>query len=436
MNIIGTIMTIIVLGYNPAKTDTTIPMTLDAWDIITCGQATTVGDTLRVYGTSYRVGGSALSKTSFDFRDADIYIKWKIYANSNYLSIKFLAGTYIHSVKYFTTDHTYAGSILVQENTWYYLHFHVNGDSTFSVALCSDNYDDLGGTVVFDTQNVEISPQRKDLITHGKIRSWFGDNYGDSLCYMDIAEVKLSNVNIVNRDSLIMDSVVFDFNDGVFPSAFITDTFSSWSIENYGQDSSGCIYGFIDPDSMAYVKIIRKNVIKISFDVQYITNYSWNPVPGSDFFVDSASYVSFDNSNVMSWKHFEFYTPDDTLTHEFRWRIGPDHYANGNPEFYLDNVKLYTSVLLHAKEGPDKKNAFKVYSLAKGNTIILESPINGNVNVNIYASDGRKIVSRVVELTSGRNMLKLNRSLLPGVYFLKITGKDFQNRTKVIIPGL
>ena len=86
--------------------------------------------------------------------------------------------------KLLSTDHSFAGSIVVSINTPLYAHFKVDTNGKYKTTVCRGGYDDKGGSPVST-----VSGTIKKRI--GRVRIWFGDNYGGTKASLVITEAKV-----------------------------------------------------------------------------------------------------------------------------------------------------------------------------------------------------------------------------------------------------
>ncbi|ULQ54954.1 hypothetical protein KJS94_09915 [Flavihumibacter rivuli] len=128
------------------------------------------------------VGTRLQTKKEVGFENKNIYYKWKPKADgqfSNFVpQIKYdpvtgdgtppIQSVDLHS---FTTEFVWAGSTLVSNNNWYYTRVsHIKGTDNFRFVTSMSNYDNKGGTVIFE-KTIPIYTK------HGYIAIRMGDPY-------------------------------------------------------------------------------------------------------------------------------------------------------------------------------------------------------------------------------------------------------------------
>ena len=142
-------------------------------------------------------GGQVNSLPKFNFVDKIVYLKWRPHGAGAYMGINI----YFHtansippppnsniwhvSSSFFTTGHTFGGSITLQDNRWYYSRV-VFTASTMTAFTAQDNYDDAGGIVV-DQNALILSPNSYDArVTFG-----ISDQYASTGANLTIGEVRI-----------------------------------------------------------------------------------------------------------------------------------------------------------------------------------------------------------------------------------------------------
>jgi len=154
---------------------------------------------LTFYGTGYRKG-SYIHYTPFDKypinENTVIYYKWLAHGPSGYymaVGCALMTDTTSTALKttHYTTDHSYLGSVVVNDDTWYFTKIEFDNDSVY-LTTSTGNYIDQGGTL-FNQQNTFL-----DTSYYG-IRFFIHDNYGDTNAYVKLADFKIQeNCNNIN----------------------------------------------------------------------------------------------------------------------------------------------------------------------------------------------------------------------------------------------
>ncbi|MGK5093334.1 hypothetical protein WDW89_15155 [Deltaproteobacteria bacterium TL4] len=132
------------------------------------------------------------AKAAYNLSNSDFFVKWKasgigqfayfgmnIYANAT-------APTSVGTG--FTTHNSYGGSVVITENTFYYTHFKINSNKTYSAVTSTSNYDSNGGTIIYSNTNT-LTETDWDSIKNGLIGVSIWDNYAGSATYMIVSEV-------------------------------------------------------------------------------------------------------------------------------------------------------------------------------------------------------------------------------------------------------
>ncbi|MFM7371518.1 MAG: putative Ig domain-containing protein, partial [Sphaerospermopsis kisseleviana] len=155
---------------------------------------------LRFYGSGYRQGTTINSKLHANFTDSTVNIKWQANGGTGYPYAGFNVGIgaidsvinpYPYPITYqgigFTTDHSWAGSLVINPNTWYYTTLEMTPDRTVTATTTTGNYAALGGTVFYN-RTYQIDPQPWSLLSNGNFSLDFGDNYSSTTTWMELGE--------------------------------------------------------------------------------------------------------------------------------------------------------------------------------------------------------------------------------------------------------
>ncbi|MBF0535841.1 MAG: hypothetical protein HQK90_12670 [Nitrospirae bacterium] len=186
-----------------ADSTTTIPLTSSYWQSLDIGYGTgtmsTTSDGLKINGVGSRQGAGLRTISTYNMVGATIYIKWKA-SGSGYMGAN--AGieydytndyAYIgiaNSGGYLTTDHSYGGSTVISDNTWYYTRIKLNSDQTYTVVTASSNYDDSGGTTLLSYSGT-YSGNNWSYFQSEYVFVYLWDNYGGTSAYMVVGEAKV-----------------------------------------------------------------------------------------------------------------------------------------------------------------------------------------------------------------------------------------------------
>jgi hypothetical protein len=124
-------------------------------------------------------GNGVESTKGFDLKNGgNVYMTFKVNDGGKYLGIFpkiFSEAEY----KLLTTDHIWAGSIVVPNNVNLYAHFKVDLNGKYKTVVCRGNYDDKGGSSIS-----QYSGTLKNRT--GRIRIRFVDNYAGKNAYLTI----------------------------------------------------------------------------------------------------------------------------------------------------------------------------------------------------------------------------------------------------------
>ena len=129
-------------------------------------------------------GNGVESIKEFDLKNGgDVYMTFKVNDGGKYLGIfpKIFSEA---GYKLLTTDHVWAGSIVVPNNVNLYAHFKVDANGKYKTTVCKGNYDDKGGSLVS-----EFSGTLKKMT--GRVRIRFVDNYAGKKAYLVILHAEV-----------------------------------------------------------------------------------------------------------------------------------------------------------------------------------------------------------------------------------------------------
>ena len=316
----------------------TLPLDTITWERVTCGNWEKSGDSLVFYGTSYRVGGRIQSVDFFDFSNAEVYVKWKVSGDGNYAAYNVHAGG-CGLGKESTTHHTFNGSVVIQENKWYYTYAKFNPDTTISVYRSTGDFYPDGGTL-FDSLHIQVDPKRWELVVKdGKLMATMGENYAGTAATMTLGYVAVKNA--IKRTASYTSSSFYGFEEGVIPDSITVDNSGKWIIADQGYESDKSMYAELtSSDDVSFTMNVR-NASKVSFDLRFVSGYTSNPVMYATFNIDSTHLLTFDPSGIGCWRHFEWIIPD-TMSHQLQWNSKYlDYYQEGNSQVWIDNITVY-----------------------------------------------------------------------------------------------
>ena len=157
----------------------------------------TTAEGIKIMGQGYRLGARLQIKSEVGFYNKVVYFKWKGYGAGQFAAfapqIKYDPFTNdglptIQGVdpQIFSVSNTFGGSVLIQENVWYYTRLvPVSGSDSYQVITASGNYNNLGGTTISST-NVPIYTKA------GYIALRLADCYASTAAYAVIGECKIA----------------------------------------------------------------------------------------------------------------------------------------------------------------------------------------------------------------------------------------------------
>ncbi|MGV3766213.1 MAG: hypothetical protein ACO1NW_08815 [Chitinophagaceae bacterium] len=192
--------------YAPVK-DTTLALTANGWnafsfqtlDLLDSGSATyhTTTEGVKIHGQGYRNGARLQTKTALPFSGKSLYFKWKGNGGGQFAA-------FVVQVKYnpltndgtpsiqgedltlFTTQNSFNGSTLMQEDVWYYTRITpVPNTDDYMIVTATNNYNTQGGTVV----KTSVHP----IYTKSAYLAFrMGDSYSTN-AYGILGEVKIAD---------------------------------------------------------------------------------------------------------------------------------------------------------------------------------------------------------------------------------------------------
>ena len=307
--------------------DTILPVgNATLWTNNQCGLLETQQDTLVVYGADSRIGANVQFKGFFDFtQNGEAYFKWK-YDGQGWSAW----GFGMPGAEYGHTPST----LSISSSNWYYSHIKINAsDSTYVYNVSSGNYDDQGGTTMFQTTSRNIKEKAWELLKSSTVLFRFNDNYGGTNTKMSIAEIKLHQVVPVQTPTTT--DVTYNFENGQIPANFILNG-NTWNIQQgTGNNTTQVLYGDIPIHEEASVVLNLQSVSKIGFDIKYQSETH----KYMRFWIDSIGVAIFDAHNNTCWKHFE-YVMNDHNSHQFTWKVRGTQYDQLPGEIWIDNITI------------------------------------------------------------------------------------------------
>ena len=179
----------------------TVPMELDSWTVTPYpGYTATVLETidgLKLMDAPYRKGVNLDSNFTANFSDSKLYFKWMAHGPpGDFMGVSVgLSGaepefTWGNVFEYFTLDHSFDGSHVAEDDTWYYTTIEINSINREAlITTAQNNYYSEGGTI-FKQITKSINDYNWGVIQDAFLHIMFGDNYGGVNSWVIVAEVK------------------------------------------------------------------------------------------------------------------------------------------------------------------------------------------------------------------------------------------------------
>lgn len=169
-----------------------IPAKKSAWEQLEIRQAPwrPIGGSLELTGGKWTNGkndGNMIwSRDRFDHTGKDVFIRFKVEDGGAYM------GIWTHPrplpMPIYTTRNTHQGSILIEENTWYFQRTRVDADGNWQQVLSKGSFDISGGKPVFKKEG-RLSRDLREKIEETRLLVGFADNYAGVAAKMWVADV-------------------------------------------------------------------------------------------------------------------------------------------------------------------------------------------------------------------------------------------------------
>lgn len=202
---------LIIMAAGAAMASTTaIMLDLANWDKHFSGAWEQAADGIILYGSDYRVGNYATTKQTYNFTNSELFFKWQVNGGGSYAGYGFAIGygekwplpSMIGGTGGMTTHHSWEGSYVLSEGTWYYTRLKVNSDMTLSSWTAVNDYDTNGGSTVCSMTD---RPRTADWehIDNGYIVFILGDNYGGTSASIYVSEIKTTATAVPEPSSIL-----------------------------------------------------------------------------------------------------------------------------------------------------------------------------------------------------------------------------------------
>ncbi len=371
------------------------------------------------------IAGIVETRDFFDLSNSEVYIKWKVNSAGKFMAVTLSAGGYALG-KLATTDHSYSGSTLINENEWYYTQVKFHPDTSYTAIRSTGDFYDKGGALL-DSLRQKVTSKRWELgVKNGKIMAMLHDNYGGDQCSLTLGYVMLKNATKLTASSIIAVRT-YTFEDGKIPSEIKSDTNSNWTVVDSGFQSGKSIFLEQTPGKSSYIEMNVALATKVSFDARFVSGYSWNAIMSASFAIDTLNMIILDRSNKGCWHHFEWLIPDAGVTHNLRWYSSYlGSYPQANSKLWIDNIAIYYTRPAGINSPKDNGvTSVKIFPNPFSRTTTIQYKLSepSVISVKIYNIVGqlvRKWENRKTE--TGTHTINWDASKLqPGNYFCKLT---------------
>lgn len=190
------------VGEPVARAQYDLSLDADVWHSRQGGRFETTDQGIKADGVGYRVGNDITTGTLFDFtKGGEVLAKWTPDGGNGYsyaaygvviLSNTIPGGEGIAGATGFSTHHSWVGSTVVSEGTWYYSRIVVDADTmTVHAYTAVGNYDHLGGTIIRTTDS-PLTAENWQKLEDAGIDFGFGDNYSSTSANITLGELKVT----------------------------------------------------------------------------------------------------------------------------------------------------------------------------------------------------------------------------------------------------
>ena len=166
---------------------------------------------IKVFNCGYRAAWfGAFTKNTYNLVGSEVFIKFKPFGDGQYVGFG-LAATDAATTRYLipndrsfpfgTTHHSWAGSVVLTDGTWYFGRFKVKADKTFETTLSTGNYDSNGGTPIQHVTGT-ISNTDWDAFRNARLGLNGGDNYS-AAAYAVLGELRIVPTTSCSNEAVV-----------------------------------------------------------------------------------------------------------------------------------------------------------------------------------------------------------------------------------------
>ncbi len=276
-----------------------------------------IDDQLKFYGSGVDQWNNVTNRLLLDFVDSDVYVKWKVNGEDDFNRYGLWISKML-SAGAFTTDHSEGGSTVIDNDTWYYTRMSVVADQSYSTATCTGNYDDEGGSVIYDDSG-QLTADQWAYARKNHIRLLIADNESGTDAWMLIDEVR---TNAIMRGGKVLHA--YDFQDEIIPDEFTVG--DDWVIGG-GADKNL----HIDASTNSSITLEVEDGATVSFSY-WIEDADTDA--GLEFYIDGELHRSgLNHPNSSGW--VEFLGPiSGHGTKTLEWR------AVAETEIWIDDINI------------------------------------------------------------------------------------------------
>lgn len=153
---------------------------------------------LTFHARGYRQGTFLLSAGAYDLRDTTIYYQWMPDGAARYMSPSVGAGWWDGAMwtvanRPFSVNGSWGGMTRLYDDTWYYSRLTITPEKLFRCVTATQDYDDLGGTVVDDSGWTSVRTYPSDVWDHAagaNVYAYLWDNYSTA-ANVTLGEVRM-----------------------------------------------------------------------------------------------------------------------------------------------------------------------------------------------------------------------------------------------------